>query len=125
MEKTLSELIDTQIEESIKNYDGSFEVGNNSFEELISMGELVDRLSVINFKLYTLKDEVMRKPDDEKFRAWASIEDVKLCRERSRLKACIDQKLIATINRVANGDKTGGFNEEVKKYGNTPGKSNS
>ena len=121
---SLSEMIDDQINHSIKNYDKSYTLGNDPFEELISMGELVDRLSVVNFKLYTLKDEVMRKPDDEKFRGWASIEDVKLCRERSRLKACIDKKLLTMISRVNSGDNTGGFNEEVKKYGNTPGKSN-
>ena len=120
----LSELIDNQIEYTIKKYDNSYKLGDNSFEELISMGELVDRLSIINFKLYTLKDEVMRKPDDNDFKSWASVEDVKLCRERSRLKACIDKKLIYMINRVNEGQSDGGFNEEVKKYGNTPGKCN-
>jgi len=116
-EKNISDLIDDVILTSIKKYDNSYEL-NNPFEELISMGELIDRLSIVNFKLYKLKDEVMNRPEDEKFKSWASIEDVKLVKERSRLKKCIDEKLIYTINRINNGDKTGGFNPEVKKYGN-------
>lgn len=113
----LSNLIDKTISQSIHDYDGSYVLGN-SFEELLSMGELVDRLSIVNFKLYKLKDEVMDRPDDNTFKSWASVEDVKLVRERARLKKCIDEKLISIISRVNNGDDTGGFNPEVKKYGN-------
>jgi len=116
--QNLSDIIYSIIEGSIKNYDNSYELGNNSFEELLSMGELVDRLSIVNFKLYKLKDEVMIRPEDNDFKSWASVEDVKLVRERARLKKCIDDKLISIINRINNGDKTGGFNPEVKKYGN-------
>jgi len=104
------------IEKAISNYDGSYELGND-FEELISFGEIVDRLSIVNFKLFTLKDEVMRRPKDNQFLSWASVEDVKLVKERSRLKKCIDEKILAMICRVLNGDNTGGFNPEVKKYG--------
>jgi hypothetical protein len=114
----LSDNIDNIIKLSIDNYDNSYVLGESSFEELISMGELVDRLSIVNFKLYKLKDEVMDRPDDSEFRSWASVEDVKLVRERSRLKKCIDEKLIHTINKITSGDNTGGFNPEVKKYGN-------
>ena len=123
--KILNEIIDSIIENSIKNYDGSYELNsalstsqNCHFEELISMGELVDRLSIVNFKLYKLKDEVMNKQNDEKFKAWASVEDVKLVIERARLKKCIDQKLISIIKKIKDGDQSGGFNPEVKKYGN-------
>jgi hypothetical protein len=114
----LSESIDKIIEESIKSYDNSYNLGESPFEELISMGELVDRLSIVNFKLYKLKDEVMDRPDDSEFRSWASVEDVKLVRERARLKKCIDEKLIHMINKINSGDTNGGFNPEVKKYGN-------
>lgn len=113
----ISDFVDDIIVNSIKNYDGSYTL-DNPFENLLSMGELVDRLSIVNFKLYKLKDEVMLRPDDEKFKAWASVEDVKLVRERARLKKCIDEKLIATIKRLNSGDASGGFNPEVKKYGN-------
>lgn len=113
----ISDLIDSKISESISLYDGSYELGNNPFEELLSMGELVDRLSIVNFKLYKLKDEVMDRPDDNEFKSWASVEDVKLVRERARLKRCIDSKLLSMIHKVNNGEKDGGFNPEVKKYG--------
>jgi hypothetical protein len=112
----LSENIEKIIITSIKDYDNSYELGN-SFEELLSMGELVDRLSIVNFKLYKLKDEVMDRLDDFEFKSWASVEDVKLVRERSRLKKCIDEKLIGIISRINEGDVSGGFNPEVKKYG--------
>ena len=115
--KNLGELIEEVIANAVNSYDNSYELGDNSFEELLSMGELVDRISIVNFKLYKLKDEVMDREGDEEFRAWASVEDVKLVMERARLKKCIDQKLLATINRINAGDNTGGFNPEVKKYG--------
>jgi hypothetical protein len=112
----LSENIEKIIITSIKDYDNSYELGN-SFEELLSMGELVDRLSIVNFKLYKLKDEVMDRQDDDEFKSWASVEDVKLVRERARLKKCIDEKLIGIISRINGGDESAGFNPEVKKYG--------
>jgi hypothetical protein len=112
----MKDVIDSIIGEAIEKYDGTYAL-NNSFEELMSFGELVDRLSIVNFKLYTLKDEVMRRTSDNEFRAWASVEDVRLVKERSRLKKCIDEKLISTIHRLQAGDETGGFNAEVKKYG--------
>lgn len=117
VKENISELIDLTINQSIKNYDGSYNL-DNPFEELLSMGELVDRLSIVNFKLYKLKDEVIDNPNDESFKSWASVEDVKLVRERARLKKCIDEKIISMITRVENGDSTAGFNPEVKKYGN-------
>lgn len=112
----LSENIEKIIITSIKDYDNSYELGN-PFEELLSMGELVDRLSIVNFKLYKLKDEVMDRQDDFEFKSWASVEDVKLVRERARLKKCIDEKLVGIITRINEGDISGGFNPEVKKYG--------
>ena len=112
----MKDLIDNIIKKAIQGYDGSYTLGN-PFEEMVSFGELVDRLSIVNFKLFTLKDEVMRRPDDNQFKSWASVEDVKLVKERSRLKKCIDKKLIAVITRIINGDTSGGFNPEVKKYG--------
>jgi len=113
----VSDKIENIINEAISHYDGKYELGN-PFEELISFGEIIDRLAIVNFKLYTLKDEVMKRPEDEKFRSWASEEDVKLCRERSRLKRCVDEKLITMFTRFATGDNNAGFNPEVKKYGN-------
>lgn len=113
---SISNNIDEIIINAVKNFDNSYDC-NNPFEKLLGFGELVDRLSIINFKLYRLKDEVMNRPNDEKFRAWASIEDVKLVEERARLKKCIDEKMLAVISRVMSGDNRGGINSEVKKYG--------
>jgi hypothetical protein len=116
-----SDSIESAILNAIQEYDGSFElsdsISENSFETLISMGELVDRLSIVNFKLYKLKDEVMNRPDDQDFRAWASVEDVRLVEERARLKKCIDVKTIGMFRKYQSGDQEAGFNPEVKKYG--------
>jgi len=111
-----NEIIEKYINSSIKRYDGSY---NNAepLKDLVSMGELVDRLSITNFKLYTLKDKVMESEDDT-FRAWASVEDVKLVMERSRLKRAIDSQIVHIINNVLSGDSSGGVNSEVKRYGN-------
>ncbi len=111
----ISDEIEQRIREAIKSYDRSFELGDaTSFEELISMGELVDRLSIVNFKLYTLKNEVMRREGDDTFRAWASKEDVHLCQERSLLKNCINDKLITTIKKSSQNVET--HNPETKLY---------
>jgi len=112
----ISTRIDDIIKRAIKEYDGNLSWPDDSFEKLLSFGELVDRLSIVNFKLYDLKDEVINKGDDD-FRAWASVEDVRLVEERARLKKCIDEKLIKVIIRIGDGDFSGGFNPEVKKYG--------
>lgn len=114
--ESVSESLDKIIVGAIKEYDGSFTC-DCSFSKLLSFGELVDRLSIVNFKLYRLKDEVMNRDNDGEFKAWASVEDVKLVEERSRLKKCIDEKLLSMIKQVRHGDETGGFNPEVKKYG--------
>jgi hypothetical protein len=104
---SLSNEIDFVINNAIQTYDGEYELGN-PFEGILSMGELVDRLSIVNFKLYTLKNKVMQS-DDKDFRAWASEEDVRLVEERARLKRCIDEKLLAMIA----GSE---FNAESKLY---------
>jgi hypothetical protein len=112
----ISDNVEDIILKAAQDFDGNFEL-KNPFEELLSFGELVDRLSVVNYKLYTLKDQVMLRANDEQFRGWASVEDVKLCRERSRLKRCIDEKLIAMIARINLGDSSAGHNAETKLYG--------
>lgn len=103
----LSKEIDTAICNAIVTYDGSYKL-DNPFEGLLSMGELVDRLSIVNFKLYTLKNKVMQSEDPE-FKAWAAEEDVRLVEERARLKRCIDEKMVAMIAGST-------FNAESKLY---------
>jgi hypothetical protein len=111
-EKMISDKIEKYIISAIDEYDGSYTLEDNSFRDLLSMGELVDRLSIVNFKLYNLKNKVMELTDDIEFRAWAAEEDVKLVLERSRLKKCIDEKFIEFISGKNN------FNPEIKDYGN-------
>ena len=108
-------IVEKYVLDAVESYDGSYN-SNDPFKDLISMGELVDRLSIVNFKLYTLKDKVMES-EDEQFKSWAAVEDVKLVVERARLKKAIDAKLVYMINIVLSGDKSGRFNAEVKRYG--------
>ena len=110
-----SEVIGKHIDFAVECYDGSYN-NEDSFADLLSMGELVDRLSIVNFKLYVLKDKVTELQEDT-FKSWASVEDVKLVMERARLKKAIDAKLVHMINIILSGDESGGFNSEVKIYG--------
>ena len=89
----------------------------NQFEKLLSMGELIDRLTIVNKKLWTEK-EVQFNLDvhyHTEELALSAENDVRLCKERARLKACIDEKLIAIITRIVYGEDAG-FNKEVKNY---------
>lgn len=112
----MSDDIEKIIINSIDKYDDSNNLDSSPFEELISMGELIDRLSIVNLKLYNLKNEVLARLDDIEFKSWSALEDTRLVKERARLKKCIDSKIIHIINRVVNGDQNGGFNPEVKNY---------
>ena len=103
--RTLSDVLDCIIDISVKDFDASSELAFTEFSNLISLGELIDRLTIVNIKLFNLKNEVMRNqgvsPDspsvsDEWFRN-AAVYDVRLCEERSRIKACIDKKTLAMI----------------------------
>ena len=53
--------------------------------------------------------------EDDKFKAWAAEEDVRLVEERARLKRCIDEKLLTVIQRYHQEGDTG-FNAESKLY---------
>jgi hypothetical protein len=80
------------------------------FSKLLSMGELVDRLTIVNIKLYGLKNDVIRNKKDKRFLSAAALTDVWLVEERARLKKCIDEKLLMYIKNAK------GFNPEVKNY---------
>ena len=105
----LSELIEAEIIEAISKYKSHNFVTYASLE-LLSMGELVDRLSIVNYKLYDLKNEVMKRQDNESFLAAAAIKDVALVEERARLKRAIDEKIIAMVSNP-------NYNPEIKSYG--------
>jgi len=116
-ETKISKVINSIITDTIHDFpSGAYELEQVPcpFETLLSFGELVDRLSIVNFKLYNLKDKVMESEDPE-FKAWASEHDVILVEERARLKRCIDLKLLSIIEGVNSGSDN--FNPEVKRYG--------
>lgn len=80
-------------------------------DELLSLGELIDRLAIINIKLFNLKNLQAKSIDVGELAGTAKV-DVGLCKERSRIKKAIDHKLISMIQNSGEG-----FNPEVKNYG--------
>ena len=104
----ISEEIDDIIDFAIKTQ--GFPREEHPALKLLSIGELVDRLSIVNFKLYKLKCEVALKAKDKEFCAEAALEDIRLVEERARLKACIDEKFMTIV--AGKHD----FNKEVKHY---------
>lgn len=110
------DIIDNTIADYVsRNMDTDLEL-ESSFEKLIGMGEIVDRLSIVNIKLFKLKD-AQKMSQDERHLAWLAVQDVKLVEERARLKKCIDEKTLTIMTRVKSGDVAGGINDEVKTYG--------
>jgi hypothetical protein len=86
--------------------------------ELITFSELIDKLTVINIKLYHLLDktaEIDRKSektaDEIALIVMLSGENIRLVKQRSNLKSAIDKKLNIAI-------KNGGTEilDEVKNY---------
>ena len=86
--------------------------------ELITFSELIDKLTVINIKLYHLLDktaELDRKTektaDEIALIITLSGENIRLVKQRSNLKSAIDKKLNIAI-------KSGGTEilDEVKNY---------
>jgi hypothetical protein len=69
----------------------------------VGLGELVDRLSIVNLKLFKVKDEQATSPNFMRLAKLAQ-DDIALCTERARLKVAID----ALFGRVSG---------EVKLYG--------
>ncbi|RPJ56243.1 MAG: hypothetical protein EHM12_10625 [Dehalococcoidia bacterium] len=87
--------------------------------ELITFSELIDKLTVINIKLFHLLDktaELDSKPDktagDIALIVSLSGENIRLVKQRSSIKSAIDKKLNMAISK-------GGTEilDEVKNYG--------
>jgi len=87
--------------------------------ELITFSELIDKLIIINIKLYNLMDEITKYSDLKKLsEKEASIllrlnkDQICLVKQRSELKSAIDKKLNVAI-------KDGNINvsNEIKNYG--------
>lgn len=88
---------------------------DNAALKLLSIGELVDRLAIVNIKLYKLKDFQVASQNITDLSLSAK-KDVELVKERANLKAAITQKAEDTIARViSNCEIETAF--EVKSYG--------
>lgn len=117
MSKTLSE----SISELILNrcswvLEHNHEVGTSSIDNLISIGELIDRGQIVNKKLFELKGEVARRKEDKEFLAEAALKDIYLCEERARIKRAVDEKIFQLIVKAIK-DSSSPHNPEVKFYG--------
>lgn len=86
--------------------------------ELVTFSELIDKLTVINIKLFNLLEktsELDKKPEKSKedidLIVRLSGENIRLVKQRSNLKSAIDKKLNSAI-------KNGGTEilDEVKNY---------
>jgi hypothetical protein len=82
---------------------------------LLTLGELVDRLTIVNLKLFKLKDMQATSTTGVSL-ALSAKADVSLCKERSNLKAAINEKILDMCARVYNGIERSDVNED-KIYG--------
>ena len=87
-------------------------------EELITLSELIDRLSIVNIKLYHLLDKSMeldekknKTPEDVALIIKLSGDNIRLVKQRSALKSAIDKKINEAISRGATN-----ILDEVKDY---------
>jgi hypothetical protein len=86
--------------------------------ELITFSELIDKLSVINIKLYNLLEKTAsldkkanKTPEDIALIVQLSGENIRLAKQRSKFKSAIDAKLNMAIK---NGSTD--VLDEVKNY---------
>lgn len=120
IEAQLGDVVQTVIERSLNEH--FFNNGPHYLTEigkLIGLGELIDRLTIVNMKLYNLKDEVMKRkgPESVPFRAWAAEEDIRLVMERSQAKRAIDEKIYTMMLEFITTGSIPRQNKETKKYG--------
>lgn len=115
----MDEAIDRRISDTLVEFFESTEV-DLWFEpsdclNLMSIGELVDRLTIVNLKLFKLKD-YQSNSDDGAGLARSAKSDVALCKERSNIKSAINEKIFSIASRVYNSvERTDA--DEVKLYG--------
>lgn len=87
-------------------------------DELITISELIDRLSIVNIKLYHLLEKTTEL-DAKKAKSKSDIDmivrlsgdNIRLVKQRSTLKAAIDKKINEAISRGATN-----ILDEVKDY---------
>ena len=86
--------------------------------ELVTLSELIDKLSIINIKLFNLLDKtaeldkkVEKSKEEIDMIVKLSGENIHLATQRSNLKSAIDQKLNIAIKNGGTG-----VLDEVKQY---------
>lgn len=107
----LGETIEVAVRKALENHE-NYPV--SPLDALVTFGELVDRLAIVNIKLYHVKHREKELSDPVQLAA-AAKEDILLCKERSVLKNCINEKIVALVSRVAGGAETT-EPAEVKTY---------
>jgi len=112
--KSMSDYVNKRITDIVSSWSPTDEPSEIS--KLISFGELVDKLSICNLKLFKIKDLQASIDARESGMAIAYIkQDIALCKERSQIKRAIDQKLREIIKSQLSG--TDDFVAEEKLYG--------
>lgn len=118
----IEDTIDDQIARLVKSSFDRLEVdlyptvSDNAALNLLSIGELVDRLTIVNIKLYKLKD-FQTPSESESNLAKSALADVALVKERANLKATISDKVRDIISRTIAGVEQPDA-RETKVYGN-------
>ena len=109
----ISQIINNQIEQVLENPQNTF---GNSVSKLISFGELVDKLTICNNKLFKVKDQQADLKEEESDLAIELVrKDIALCKERSQIKRAIDFKLREIIKSLISDQDE--FVAEEKLYG--------
>lgn len=87
-------------------------------DELITISELIDRLSIVNIKLYHLLEKTTeldgksrKSKDDIDIIVRLSGDNIRLVKQRSQLKAAIDKKINEAILQGSTN-----ILDEVKSY---------
>lgn len=117
MDEAIAERIDERIREFFATTDVDFWFEPSHTLRLLTIGELVDRLTIVNIKLFKLKD-YQQSSNDGVGLARSAKADVELCRERSNIKNAITEKILDMASKVYNQMERSDSNE-VKLYGDT------
>jgi hypothetical protein len=83
--------------------------------DLMTIGELIDRLTIVNLKLFKMKDMQSSSLNGISL-ALSAKADVNLCKERSNVKNAITEKICDMISKEYNKVSRSDSNE-VKTYG--------
>jgi hypothetical protein len=113
--KGIDQVIESVVREHFQTTDVDLWFQPSAAIQLMTLGELIDRLTIVNLKLFKLKDLQAASTAGVSL-ALSAKADVSLCKERSNLKAAINEKLLDVCARVYNGLERSDVNED-KIYG--------